>query len=130
MLNLTPVRSLKVHTLPSPLWLQLVASIGWSISFRLLSKTRNSPVWLSISRPPASETVSGLTAAAGVTPATVRFPPVFGGAAALLAADDEDDDELPQAARIVPSSVADIPIVLPRRRNVRRSMRPATSSSM
>ena len=44
----------------------------------------------------------------GVTPATASVPPAFGAGARLeveLAADDEDEDELPQAARIVPSSV-------------------------
>jgi hypothetical protein len=44
--------------------------------------------------------------------------------------DDEDDDEDPQAARIAPSSGADIPIMLPRRMKSRRLTWPATNSSM
>ena len=122
MLNLTPGRSLNVHTLPSPLWPQLSASIGCSASFRLLSKIRNSPVWLSITRPPASATVSGLIAADGVTEPTFSVPPAVGAGPLVVdepaaLADELDDEELPQAARIVPSSVVDIPIMLPRRRN-------------
>ena len=43
--------------------------------------------------------------------------------------EDEGDDE-PHAARIAPNSGADIPSMLPRRRNSLRPMWPATSSSM
>ena len=133
MLNLTFGRSLNVHTLPSAFGLQLSASIGWSISLMLLSNTRNSPVWLSISSPPASEIVSGLIAAAGVTAPMRSMPPFVTGALDVLepdaALDFELDDE-PHAARIAPSSVVDIPIVLPRRRKSRRLRFPETSSSM
>ena len=121
VLNLTFGRSLKVHTLPSPLWPQLSASIGSNASLRLLSKIRNSPVWLSITRPPASATVSGLIAADGVTEPTFNVPPAVGAgplvALELAAPAEDDDDELPHAANTVPSSVVDIPIMLPRRRN-------------
>ena len=98
----------------------------------LLSKIRNSPVWLSIVRPPASDTVSGLTAAAGVTEAIRSVPPFVAGALDVLAAPEElvDFDEDPHAATIAPSNGADMPITLPRRRKSRRLSRPETSSSM
>ena len=62
--NLTPLRILKVQTLPSWLGVQLSASTGR----RTRSEpefARNSPVCCSISRPPASATVMGSMAAAG-----------------------------------------------------------------
>ena len=83
-------------------------------------------------RPPASDTVSGLTAAAGATDAIRSVPPFAAGAAAvvLLLELDEAGDDAPQAARIAPSSGTDMPIVLPRRRKSRRLTLPLTSSSM
>src|SRR2546423_14392330 len=103
--NFTPFRSLNVQTVPSLLGFQLSASIGSRRSFRLLSKMRNSPVWLSMVSPPASATVSGLTAAAGVTMATRSVPPRLAGPAALV----PDDEDEPHAARIAPSRGTDIP---------------------
>jgi hypothetical protein len=44
--------------------------------------------------------------------------------------DELEDDEEPQAERTAPSTLADIPIMLPRRRNSRRPMCPETNSSM
>src|SRR6202035_4643037 len=126
--NLTPVRSLKVQTLPSVLGDQLSARLGSSASLRLLSKIRNSPVWLSMHNPPASEMVSGLIAPAGAEIATRSVPPFLGlpaGGVVLPLGVEE-----PHAARIAPSSGADMPIALPRRRNCRRLRRPETSSSM
>ena len=132
--NVTFGRSLNVHTVPSLFGVQLSASIGWSASFRLESKIRNSPVWLSIVRPPASAIVSGLTAAAGVTDATRSVPPLVGAAALVLEEPPDVDAELdeppPQAARIAPRSGIDMPIVLPRRKKSRRLRFPDTSSSM
>src|SRR5579864_524832 len=120
--NVTPVRSLNVQTLPSLFGLQLSASIGWSASFRFESKIRNSPVWLSMHRPPASATVSGLTAAAGAEMATRSVPPFLAGAAGVELDEEVAGDEDPHAARIAPSSGVDMPMMLPRRRKVRRSM--------
>ena len=132
-------RSVNVHTVPPLLGVHLVASIGSSASFWLLSKTRNSPVWASMFSPPASLTISGLIAVAGVCMASFSVPPLVG--AALEALDDPpaaEDDAAdvptllapPQAARIAPISPVDMPITAPLRMNWRRSMRPATSSSM
>src|SRR5947209_1354915 len=120
--NFTPDLSLNVQTLPSLFGDQLVASIGWSASFRFESKIRNSPVWLSMHRPPASATVSGLTAAAGVAIATRSVPPFVAGAAGVEPDDCVEEDDDPHAARTAPRSGADMPIMLPRRRNSRRPM--------
>ena len=114
--NLTPWRSLKVHRCrrcPTSSSCQL----GLSLSVESLSKIRNSPVWPSILSPPASATVSGLTAAAGAEMATRSVPPFVAAPPLALEELDEpdDDDELPHADRTAPSRVADIPIVLPRR---------------
>ncbi len=135
---MTPGRSLNVHTEPSLLGDQLRASIGSSISLRLLSKVRNSPVWLSIARPPESATVSGLTAAEGAWVATFSVPPFLGVPAAGAAPvpvpvpDDVADVLLapPHAATIAPSNGADIPITAPRRMKSRRLRLPEASSSM
>ena len=132
MWKVTFGRSLNVHTLPSVFGLQLSASIGCSSSLRFESKIRNSPVWLSISSPPASETVSGLTAAAGATAPIRSVPPLVTGPLDVVeppAADVDLDDE-PHAARIAPSSGVDMPIMLPRRRKSRRFRLPEASSSM
>ena len=125
------MRSLNVQTLPSLLGFQLSASIGCSASFRLLSKIRNSPVWLSISSPPASEIVSGLMAAAGVDEAIRSVPPLTAVPPPVPVPELDEDVPLdPHAASTVPRNVADIPIALPRRRKSRRFRRPETSSSM
>ena len=79
--------------------------------------------------PPASATVSGLTAAAGAEMAMRSVPPFLAGVDEVEPPDDDEDEE-PHAARTAPSNGADIPIMLPRRRNVRLSMWPAASSSM
>ena len=83
--------------------------------------------------PPASATVSGFTAADGAWVASLRVPPLVG----VPEADpDEDADEVPtllappQAARMAPIIVVDMPITAPLRMNWRRLSRPAASSSM
>src|SRR5580693_1870826 len=87
-----------------------------------------------MSSPPWSATVSGLIAAAGVLmPALITAPGAPLAEAGAL--DDELDadglDELLlQAARIDPSSGADIPMTLARRMKSRRESRPAANSSM
>src|SRR4051812_8459494 len=86
--NFTPWRRVKVHTAPFLLGFQLVASIGLSASAWLSSKIRNSPVWASMHSPPASATVSGLTAAAGAWVASFSVPPLVGVPEA-----EPDDDE-------------------------------------
>jgi hypothetical protein len=77
--------------------------------------------------PPGSKSVSGLTAPVGVLDATLSTPAFFGVAEVVVVL---FDDELPQALSTAAGSDADIPIVLPRRRNSRPFRRPATSSSM
>jgi hypothetical protein len=122
----------KVHTEPSWFGLHLVASIGSRRSAMLLSKVRNSPVWASMHRPPPSSTIIGFMAVAGVWAAMLRVPPLVG-----VPPPEELDEAAevptlfapPQAARMAPMTDADMPTVAPRRRNVRRSRRPATSSS-
>jgi hypothetical protein len=58
-------------------------------------------------------------AAAGWLIATRSVPPDFGLTAGVVVVVFVEE---PHAARIAPSSGADMPIMLPRRRNVRRSM--------
>ena len=119
--NLTPWRSVKVQTVPLAFGFQLVASIGFSCSAWLSSNARNSPVWASMHSPPESEIVIGLIAAAGAWVASFSVPPLVGAAAALDVPDeDEAEDELlapPQADRITPINVDDMPITAPRRTN-------------
>src|SRR3954447_25708850 len=130
--NLTPFRRLKVHTDPFLVGFHAVANIGFSCNAWLSSKARNSPVWASMHSPPASETLSGLMAAAGAWVPSFSVPPFVGVPDAEP--DEEADEELllapPQAARIAPTIVLDIPITALLRMNWRRLRRPATSSSM
>ncbi len=62
--NFTPLRSLKVHTLPSAFGFQLSASRGSGLSLRS-DQIRYSPVWLSMVRPAWLLTVTGSTAPGG-----------------------------------------------------------------
>src|ERR1700744_2864692 len=110
--NFTFGRSANVHTAPPLLGVHLVASIGSRWRSRLLSKVRNSPVCASMLRPPASSTISGLMAVAGVCWASFSVPPLVAGALDApveppAAADVWDADvptllAPPQAARIAP----------------------------
>jgi hypothetical protein len=120
--NFTPWRILKVHTSAVELEDQLVASTGRRVSVWSES-VRYSPVWPSMSRPPWSEMVTGLIAAAGVVIPTLIVAPE------APAADDDEGDGLdePQAARIPPSTGAEIPTSAPRRRSSRRLSLPATN---
>ena len=129
MWNLTPGRIVNVQTSAVELDFQLVAS--WGFRVRVWSeKVRYSPVWPSMSRPPWSATVTGLIAAAGVMMPTLMVAP------ALPALPPVPEDELglgldePQAARMPPSTGAEIPTRAPRRSSSRRERRPATNSSM
>src|SRR5580658_6011755 len=132
--NLTPWRILNVQTSAVEFADQLSASTG--DRFRVWpDRVRYSPVCASMSSPPWSATVIGLIAAVGVVmPARITAP---GAPAAELdaEADDEpdepdDDAELPQAARIDPSTGTEMPTTVARRMKSRRDNRPAANSSM
>ena len=128
--NLTPWRILNVHTSALLFGDQLVASTGLRFSV-WPDRHRYSPVCASMSRPPWSNRTTGLIAPVGVTmPALITAP-------ALPAAEADDEpaaglDELLllQAARIDPTSGAEMPTTLARRMKSRRDIRPAANSSM
>ena len=116
--NLTPGRSAKVQTLPSSLGFHDSASIGLRVRSGL-SRTRNSPVCISISRPPVLATVTGSTAPDGACAATRMVVPALPWArAGGLATPDS-----------AASSGAARPTRAPWRSRLRRSMRPARNSS-
>src|SRR5436305_657262 len=128
-LNFTPWRILNVHTLASLLADQLVASHGFSCWFS--STQRNSPVYESIAMPPRSLTVIGSGASVGVRIDTRTVPPGLPPPPLLATAPLVDDPlEPPQAVTIAESSGMDMPTTAPRRKNSRRSIRPAVNSSM
>jgi len=79
-----------------------------------------------MSKPPWSDTVIGLIAAAGVTIPTFIVAPL----PAELDGDGVDVLDEAQAARTPPSADAEIPTSAPRWRKLRRLSLPATNSSM
>src|ERR1700677_4787310 len=84
-----------------------------------------------MSSPPWSATVTGLIAAVGVVmPALITAPAAPVALALLDGALHDDDELLPHAARIDPSTGADMPTMLARRTKSRRDSRPAANSSM
>ena len=121
---LTPLRSLKVQTELSSLCDQLSARHGFRVRSGCVTH-RNSPVWISMVRPPWSAIVTGLMAPAGVTVATRIVAPGLTWARA-----SRGFATRPKLPASPPSTGSESPSMLPCRRKVRRSILPAASSSM
>ena len=122
--NLTPLRSLKVHTDVSSLWVQLSARIGRKVRSGCVMH-RNSPAWISMVRPGSSATVTGSMAPAGVAIATLIVAPGLPCAKAGVGSAPN-----PATLAMLPSTGSDRPSIAPWRMKARRSSRPASNSSM
>ena len=122
--NFTPLRSLKVHTVPVSFGFQLSASAGCSTRSGP-SMHRNSATCCRMTRPPASAMVTGSIAAAGTLLATRMVAPARRRRGRATACAPK-----PAAAPMRPSSGSDRPSRLPCRMKSRRLTLPSTSPSI
>ena len=127
-LKVTPVCSLKVHTLPVESGAQLVASTPRRV-MSLLAQTRYSQTCWTMTPPPTSYMVTGFNAVSESGQLTRTVPPVLGAGAELAVDVEELEPLLPQAASKPPMAEAENPKMEARTSNWRRVMRPVRTCS-